>query len=302
MPDTSSFELIEGSLVDRIRQLELFSRFRVESFMTGPNKSPFKGFTSDFLQHRQYFRGDSLKHLDWRVYGKTGKFYIRMYEELTNARVSVILDTSNSMAYKGPDATLSKHDFAVRAAALIAYLAFLHKDSFALTIFDTRATVTTPFSSGRKHLHRALRNLLEATPDGGSDFSAGLTEATAPIRKKGLTIMLSDCMGNPEEIVRVMSRLRYSGSDVIAMQIYDPSEREFDFNSVTRFHDLESQEILVLDPLILRREYQQTFDQHQLEMKTACQKHGFDHVLLPVCDEYDVPLLEYVRKRMEMFS
>jgi len=302
-PDTTSpFDLIDAGLMDRVRQLELFSRFRVESFLAGPNKSPFKGFTSDFLQHRQYFRGDSLRFLDWRVYGKSGKFFIRQFEEQTNARISVILDVSNSMAYKSPDAMLSKHDFAIRCAAMIFYLASLHKDSFSLTLFNTRMSRRTPFGGSRSHLHRMLRVLVECAPGGATDFPAALQEAASFIRRKGLTVVLSDFMDNPEHIVRVISRLRFEGSDVIAMQVYDPAEREIDFNSVTRFHDLESEDILVLDPLLFRREYQREFDEHQASMKDACRRHGFDHVVLPVCDEYDVPLLEYVRRRMELFS
>ena len=293
--------MIDGSLIDRIRQLELFSRFRVESFLAGPNKSPFRGFTSDFLQHRPYFRGDSLKFLDWRVYGKTDKFFIRQYEELTNARISVILDVSNSMAYRGPDAAFTKHDFAVRCAALIYYLALLHKDSFSLALFNTRVADKTPFGGGRSHLCRMLEVLAECTPGGATDFAVGLQEATSSIRRRGLTIVLSDFMDDPERIVRVISRLRFEGSDVIAMQVYEPAEREMDFNSITRFHDLESEDILVLDPIVFRREYQQEFDLHQIEMKDACRRHGFDHVVLPVCDEFDVPLLEYVRRRMERF-
>lgn len=301
MSDTS-FSLVDGALVDRVRQLELFSRFRVESFLTGPNKSPFKGMTSDFRQHRQYFRGDELRHLDWRVYGKSERFYIREYEELTNARISVILDVSNSMAYHAPDAAYSKHDFAVRCAALLLYIALLHKDSFALTFFNTGAVERTPFGGGRKHLQRMLTLLAASTAHGPTDFPAGLRESTAPIRRRGLTVVLSDFMDRPDRIVRVLSRLRFEGSDVIAMQVFDPAERELDFNSVTRFHDLESEEILVLDPLLLRKEYQAAFDAHQVEMKQSCQRHGFDHVTLPVCEDFDVPLLEYVRRRMEMFS
>ncbi|HUW35054.1 MAG TPA: DUF58 domain-containing protein [Planctomycetota bacterium] len=298
----SPFSLVDGSIVDRIRQLELFSRFRVESFLAGPNKSPFKGFSSDFVQHRQYFHGDSLRFLDWRLYGRTEKLHVRQYEDLTNARVSVVLDVSNSMAYRAPDATFSKHDFAVRCAALIFYLALLHKDSFSLALFNTRVVERTPFGSGRTHLHRVLRGLVGRAPEGPTDFTAGLNEAASFIRRKGVTVVLSDFMDDPERIVRVISHLRYEGSDVIAMQIFDPAEREMDFSSITRFHDLESEEVIALDPVLLRREYRREFDLHQAEMKDACRRHGFDHVALPVCTDYDVPLLEYVRRRMELFS
>ena len=295
------FSLLDGDRIDRIRQLELFSRFRVEGTLGGLDKSPFKGFTSDFLQHRQYTAGDPLKHLDWRVYGKSERLFIREYEELTNARISVVLDVSGSMGYRGGSA-LTKHEFALRAAAIVLYLALMHHDAFSVVTFRTDRVSHVPFGSGRNHLMRAFRLLLDAEPAEGTDFERGLGNATAPIRRKGLTVVLSDFMDNPEAIVKRLARLRFQGSDIITMQVYDPSERELDFNSITRFHDPEGAEVVVVDPQLVQRQYRQAFDAHLLAMKEACRRHGFEHVALPVCDQYDVPVLEYVRRRMELFS
>lgn len=301
MPDHAQL-LLDADLLERVRQLELFSRFRVEGMLAGPNKSPFKGFTSDFLQHRQYFRGDNLKFLDWRVFGRTDRYHIRMFEELCHARISVLLDTSGSMAYQAENAAFSKHDFAVRCAALLVYLAMLHRDSFSLTCFNTAVTTRTSYGNSRSHLNRLLHMLAGVEPEGASDFPAALRDATAPIRRKGLTVVVSDCMDEPEEIARTISRLRFEGGDVVVMQVFDPAERELDFDSVTRFHDLESEAIMVVDPLVFRREYQREFDAHQAAMQDACLRHGFDHVALPVGDAFEVPMLEYLRRRMELFS
>ena len=159
-----------------------------------------------------------------------------------------------------------------------------------------------PFGSGKTHLMRAFRLLLAAAPAEGTDFARGLGNATAPIRRKGLTVVLSDFMDDPETIIKRLARLRFQGSDVIAMQVYDPAEREFDFNTITRFHDPESAEVLVVDPQLIQRQYREAFDAHLLGMKDACRRHGFEHVALPVCDQYDVPVLEYIHRRMELFS
>lgn len=291
--------LLTAEVAGRICNLELFSRFRVQGFLNGNNPATSKGFSTEFLQHRQYFRGDNLKYLDWRVYGKTERLYIREYEEVTNTRLSVLLDVSNSMSYRAD--ALSKHEFAVRCAAALCYLAFVQKDLFALTAFHTRRAVQLPFGSGKRHLHRVLQVLAELTPGGLTDFVRGVEESIAPIRRKGLTIVLSDFMEEPETIVRTISRLRFQGSDVVAMQIFDASERDLAFTSITRFHDLENEEILVVDPLIIQREYQREFDAHQLEMKEACLRHGFDHTLLPVSEAYEVPLAAYLQRRMELF-
>ena len=297
---TQSDMLVGGDIIERIRKLELFSRFRVEGFLNGTNKSPFKGFTTDFLHHRQYFPGDNLKYLDWRVYGKTERLFIREYEELTNTRISVVLDVSNSMRYS--EASFSKHEFAIRCAALIFYLALLHQDSFSLTAFDTGRTLHIPFAGSKRHLQRLLQALGECAPAGLTDFVNGINEATAPFRRKGLTVVLSDFMDDADKIVRTISRLRFQGSDVIALHIFDPSERELDFTSITRFHDMEDEEILVVDPQLIQEQYRKEFDAHQAEMREACQNHGFDHVLLPVSDDYDVVLMTYILRRMELQS
>lgn len=298
-PDTP-LALLDAEVIERIRQLELFSRFRVEGFLSGTNKSPYKGFSADFLQHREYLPGDNLKYLDWRLYGRTERLFMREYEELTNAEISVIVDVSNSMSYRG--ACFTKHEFAIRCAALILYLAFLHKDSFSYTTFDTTRRSRIPFGGGKKHLYRCFQALLDNDPGGETDFVVGLEESTRPIRRKGLTVVLSDFMDDPEKIVRTISQLLFRGSDVIAMHVHDPSERELDFTSITRFHDMETNEILVADPSLIQQAYQQEFDAHLAEMKESCQRYGFDYVCLPVSEEYDVALMTYVQRRMELLT
>jgi len=295
------FTLLDADVVERVRRLELFSRFRVDGFLSGLNQSPLKGFSADFLQHRPYFPGDSLRYLDWRVYGKCERLHVRQYEEQTNARISVVLDVSASMGFRGAG-RFSKHEFGVRCAALLLTMAQLHRDSFALATFDLKRSLQLPFGSSRRHLQRCLEALLASRAQGGTDFPAGLQDTGASRGRRGLTLVLSDFMDDPRKIVRVIARLRLQGSDAVALQIFDPAEREMDFSSITRFHDMEGTEILVVDPHLVRRVYQREFDHHQVEMAAECRRHGFDHALLPVADEYDVPLLTYVRRRMDLFT
>ncbi len=292
-----AFSLLDGDLLDRIRHLELFSRFRVEGVLNGLNRSPFKGYSADFVQHRQYHPGDHLRYLDWRLLGRTDKLFIRQFEEYTNARLSVILDVSGSMGFKSD--SLSKHEFAVRITAILLFLALVHRDSFSFSTFRTSLVSHVPFGSGQGHLHRALGALLENQPAGGTDFPNGLADATAHIRRRGLTVVISDFMDEPDLFVKRLSHLRFKGSDVIAMQVYDPAERELDFTTVTRFHDPEGPEILVLDPPLIRRQYREAFDAHLVTIEAACRHHGFEHVALPVGDDYHVPILEFIHRRME---
>ncbi len=295
-----AFSLVDGDLADRLRRLELFSRFRVEGLLHGPNKSPLRGFSTDFLQHRQYFPGDNLKYLDWRVYGRSERLVVRQYEEVTNARVRIVLDGSGSMQHQSE--SMSKWDFSVRAAAVLLYVSFFHRDAFSLVTFRTDPGVSVPLRSGKGHLLRCFRALLDEQAEGGTDFDQGMGNAIAAHRRRGLTVVLSDFMDNPEAIAKKLSRLRFQNSDVIAMQIIDPGEQDLDFNSVTRFHDLESGEILSVDPQLIRKAYRKAFARHTLALKEHCRRYGFQHIALTVEDNYEVPVLEYLRWRMEVTS
>ena len=292
------FALFSGDLADRIRELELFSRQRVQGLRHGNNPSTLKGFSSDFRQHRQYYPGDSLKYLDWRVLGESGKLFIREFDELTNAQITVVLDISGSMAPGGSNTkALTKHDFAVRNAAILLYLACLQRDQFSLALFRTDRVVHLPFHSGRNHLLRAFAALLEPTAAGETDFVRGLANSTAHVRRRGLTVVISDFMDDPALIVRQLAALRFRGSDVLALQVFDPAEADLDFSSVTRFHDPETGAVLVVEPILVRREYQQAFQAHQDALRDACRLHRFDHVALPVGDAYERPMFTYLRWR-----
>ena len=291
--------LVDASVLEQVRQLELFSRFRVEGFLHALSKSPLKGFSSDFLQHRQYYPGDNLKYLDWRAYGKSERLFTKEFEEETNLRLSVLLDVSNSMTHRGASA-LSKHAFAIRCAAVLFHLAVLQRDSFCFAAFNVARKAYVPFGTGQQHLRRTLRALLDTQAGGGTEFPQALQESTLSLRRRGLTIVLSDFMDDPERIVPSLARLHHRGSDVIAMQVFDPSERELDFANIVRFHDLEGSQIIVVDPTVLRKQYQREFDAHQLALKQACRRSGFDHIALAVCDDYQVPLMACLRGRMEL--
>lgn len=295
--EATAFSLVDGDLADRLRRLELFSRFRVEGVLNGPNKSPYRGFSTDFLQHRQYYPGDNLKHLDWRVYGRSGRLMVRQYEEFTNARLRVILDASGSMQHQGD--AMRRWEFAVRAAAILLYVGFLHRDSLSLSTFFTHRRNHVPCAGGKGQLLRCYRQLLAEEASGETDFEEGLNAALAGSRHRGLTVVLSDFMAAPDAIAKRLARLRFQGSDVIAMQIVDPSETDLDFNTRVRFHDLEGPEVLVVDPQLMRRAYREAFAEHTLALKSACERYGFQHVQLMVQDQFDVPILEYLRWRME---
>jgi len=287
--------LLSGEMVERIKRLELFCRLRVEGSRAGENRSKLTGFSTDFLQHRQYFPGDNLRYLDWRVMARTDRLVVRQHEEVTNAEVAILLDTSGSMAFAGEG--MSKLEFATRCAALLTYLAYLQGDSFSLYLFDETAADHVRRGSGRRHLQRVFEKLVSVGPRGETRFAECFREVEARLVRRGLVAVLSDFMAEPEPLAKSLGRLRMRGHDVIAFQVFDPDEREMDFVDFTRFHDLEDGSVLAADPLLIQAEYRRQFDRHQLMLKEHCLAHAVDHVVLPVAAEYDEVIGDYLRRR-----
>ena len=287
--------LLSSDVAERVKQLELFCRLRVEGSRSGENKSKLVGFSTDFAQHRQYFPGDNLRYLDWRALARTDRLVVKQHEDLTNAEMAVLLDASGSMGFAGQG--LSKVDFAVRCAAILTYLMYLQGDSFSLYLFSESTADRVPRGSGRRHLLRVFEKLVAARPGGETRFAECFREVEARLTRKGLVAVLSDFMAEPEPIARSLGRLRMRGHDVIAFQVFDPDEREMDFVDLTRFRDLEDGSILAADPLLIQAEYRRQFDQHQLMIKEGCLAHAVDHVVLPVADEFDKVIGDYLQRR-----
>ena len=287
--------LLSGEIAERVKRLELFSRLRVEGSRAGENRSPLIGFSTDFRQHRQYFPGDSLRHLDWRVLGRTDRLVVKQYEDLTNAEMAVVLDTSGSMGFAGSG--MSKLEFAVRCAGILTYLMYVQGDNYSLHPFSDDASDRVPRGEGRRHLRRIFEKLVSVAAGGQTRFVECLLQVEACLRRKGLVIVLSDFMAEPGPVAKALGRLRMRGHDVIALQVFEPAERELDFVDFTRFRDLEDASVLGADPLLIRTEYRRQFDLHQLTIKEQCLAHAVDHLALPVADEYDEVIGDYLRRR-----
>lgn len=299
MPDRSPVtSLLTGDIVERVKRLELFSRFLVEGMLTGENRSPFKGFSTDFLQHRQYAYGDNLKYLDWRVFGKTDKLVIREFEEQTNAQMNLVVDISASMRFAGDG--FSKHEFAIRCAGLLAYLMHIQRDDFGVFLFNNNVVEHFRPASSKRHLARVFERLVAVEPAGETVFKDCFAMVEARVARRGLVSVFSDFMDKPDDITQSLGRLRMRGHDVIAFQIYDEAEQDIEYIDFTRFRDLENGQILSVDPLLIREEYCRQFRMHQEGMKAGCLKHGVDHVLLPVSSQFDKPLGDYLQRRMAM--
>lgn len=287
--------ILSGDVVERIRALELFARQRVEGSRLGDNRSPLLGVSPEFVQHRAYLPGDNLRHVDWRIVAKTDRMMTKRFAEFTNTRAAVALDISGSMAYQG--AGMSKHEYALRAAAILFYLMSLQRDAFSLCLMEGKGLEWTDSASSRRHLALVFERLLSARPQGAAELPTTIERLGHRLRGRGLLIVISDFMDDPMAIATAIGRLRVRGQDVIAFQVFDAGERDIDFVDFTQFRDLEDGSLIAADPLLIREEYRRHFLAHQLQLKEQCLAHGVDFAALEVSDHYEILIGDYLRRR-----
>lgn len=293
-------DVIPADKAAHLKQLLLFARGRVEGRHAGDNRSILKGFSTDFLQHRQYYPGDNLKYIDWRVFGRTSRYVIREYEETTNLDLYLILDTSASMGFAGNG--ISKHEFATKVAAIFFYLMLIHKDTFGLSLFAEGLVSHTEPAGGRRHLLQLYTSLLNQIPRGIVDWTVALRQVQSRIRRRGVVIVLSDFMDAPLRIGKGLSGFRSLGCDVIAFHIIHPQEKTLGQSSTTRYVDIEDHSAETVDPLLIRDAYAEQFREHVTAVREECTRRGIAACDLEVGDDYHKAIGTYLRRRMSMLS
>src|SRR5438874_5236275 len=229
MPDDDRFD---PSTLARYGRLSLIARLVVEGFLSGVHKSPYKGFSVEFAEHRQYYPGDEIRHIDWRAFGKTDRYYIKEYEEETNLKAHLLVDASGSMAFKGKNP--SKFQFAQYVAASLAYLMLHQRDAVGLVIHDTRLRQMVPAKASSKHLLRIIRTL-ESTRPGGETELAPIWHDLAghQLRRRGMVVILSDCFDDVDHLVKALRHFRHKRHEVLLFHILAPEEVEFPFSRLT---------------------------------------------------------------------
>lgn len=278
--------------------LSLVARNVVEGFLTGIHRSPFKGFSVEFAEHRQYYPGDEIRHLDWRLLAKTDRYYIKEYEEETNLKAYLVVDASGSMNYRGKQ-KLSKFEYAQQVAASLAYLMLAQLDAVGLVTHDTKITNIVPPKTSSKHLLNILRTL-EGVAPGGETALAPIWHNLAGqhLKRRGMVFILSDCFDNVDELARAMQHLRHRHHDVLLFHILAPEEVEFPFRNPTKFRNLEiaGQEI-VADARRLREEYLKNFEAFRANLKRKADDLMIDYIMLRTDDPVDRALGAYLARR-----
>ena len=294
-----SLKYLQPAVVAQLANMELRARFVVEGFITGLHKSPYHGFSVEFTEHRQYMPGDEIKHIVWKAYGKTDRFYIKQFEEETNLKSYIIVDASRSMDYASKG-NLKKFEYASYIAAALSFMMIEQRDAVGLTLFDEGIRVSLPPRATRSYLKEILKELESAQPANKTGTSASLNLIAEQIKRRGLVIVLSDLFDKPESVMTALKHFRHKGHEVVVMQVLDPLERSFAFDSDAIFKDLETQEELMTQPWHIQKAYQQSMQEFLDFYKRRCRDNNIDYVLLDTSTPFDKALFQYLNKRKRM--
>jgi uncharacterized protein (DUF58 family) len=294
-----SLKYLQPAVVAQLANMELRARLVVEGFITGLHRSPYHGFSVEFTEHRQYMPGDEIKHIDWKAYGKTDRFYIKQFEEETNLKSYLIVDASRSMDYASKG-NIKKFEYASYIAAALSYLMIEQRDAVGLTLFDEGVRVLLPPRATRSYLKEILKELELARPAKKTGTAASLHLIAEQMKRRGLVIILSDLFDQPESVMTALKHFRHKGNEVVMMHVLDPLERSFAFGGEAIFKDLETQEELMTQPWHIQKAYQQSMQEFLDFYKKGCRDNKIDYVLLDTSTPFDKALFEYLNKRKRM--
>jgi uncharacterized protein (DUF58 family) len=296
----STEKYLRPEVIRQVARLDLRAKFIVEGFLSGLHASPFHGFSVEFSEHRKYTPGDDLKDMDWNVYAKTDKYYLKKFQAETNMTGYLVMDLSASMAYTYRQ-ELTKFDYAICLAAALGYLMIHQQDPVGLVTFDTQIRTSLPPHSKRTQLGSILAVLSNLKPAGKTDIPYCLQQLAALMRGKSLVMLFSDLLTDPEPLVRSLHLLRHRGHEVILFHILDEAEVKFPFEGVVEFEDPEGGEKLTLDARGMREDYQASVEEFRGYFREECAKANIDFVAMDTSVSFDKALLEYLIQRQRRF-
>ncbi|MEW4487567.1 DUF58 domain-containing protein [Thalassoglobus sp. JC818] len=282
--------------ISRISRLEIQARQVVEGFLSGQHRSPYFGQSIEFVQHREYVPGDDIRRVDWKVWSKTDKYYIKQYEEETNLRTSILVDASESMQFGSGDTT--KFDYASTVAAALTYLLLRQQDAVSLSVFDEDIRTRTPSRSQQTHLGAILSVLAVQNPSQKTDMSRILRSVADEKSQRGMVVVISDLFVPPDDLFKGLRMLRKRGHDVLLFHILDDQELDFDFAGTTRFEGLEETGSLTCDPKSLREGYQSALQAFLEELRTRCARNVIDYQTIRTSEPIDAVLRHYMNHRV----
>lgn len=294
----SSQKYLDPRTLARLEGLELRARLIVEGYVSGVHRSPFHGFSIEFAEHREYVPGDDLRHVDWKVFGKTDKVYLKQYEEETNLVSYLLLDTSESMQYRSEGAALSKLEYAQCVAASLSYLVLQQQDSVGLVTFDNEVRALVRASSNPSHLRQLLHVMEETVPQRKTSTGPIFHDLAERLKKRGIVIILSDLFDDVNSMLAGLKHFRHRRHEVIVFHVLDPAELDFPFQQTTLFKGLEQLPEVLTDPRSLRKAYLEEFNGFVRQVKQGCRAQRVDYVQLRTDQPLDVALSSYLASRL----
>ncbi len=293
---------LRPEVIRQVARLDLRAKFIIEGFLTGLHGSPFQGFSVEFSEHRKYTPGDDLKDLDWKVYAKTGKYYVKKYRAETNMTGHLVMDLSKSMGYTYRQ-ELTKFEYGICLAAALAYLMIHQQDPVGLVTFDDKIRTVLPPKSKRSQLGTMLSLLANLQPTGQTDIANGLFQLAGLLRGKSLIMLFSDLLTDPDAVMKSLYRLRHAGHEIILFHILDEAEVHFPFSGMNSFEDPETGVVMKdIDARGIRDDYLQSLGEFQATWKRECGLANVDYVPIDTSIGFEVALMEYLVQRTRRFS
>ncbi|MHC4716977.1 MAG: DUF58 domain-containing protein [Planctomycetota bacterium] len=295
----SPYEYFEPDRMGRLANLNVVARQVVEGFISGLHRSPHRGFSVEFSEHREYAPGDDLRHLDWVAWGRTDRYYIKQYEQETNLRAYILLDVSASMGYRY-GASVSKFQYGCFLAACLAYLMTRQQDVVGLVAFDERVRLHLPPASSPAHLDRLFTGLETLTPGRRTAVAGTFHELADRIAKRGLIVVISDLYDEPADVMRALQHFCYKKHQLIVLHTFDPAELELPFKRITHFVDLENGEKIQVDPRLLREAYRGELGAFIERYRKECSDRSIEYAVTRTDVPYDRMLLDYLGRRRRL--
>jgi len=292
-----SQNFLDPQTLARLHGLQLRAQHIVEGYVSGLHRSPYHGFSIEFAEHREYAPGDDLRYVDWKVFGRTDKFYLKQYEDETNLVCHLVLDVSESMRYKSPGAALSKLEYAQCIAASLGWLVIHQQDAVGLATFDNQVRSLVEPGSKPSHIRQLLHVLENIEPKHKSDAGPVFHDLSARQKKRGVVLILSDLFDNVEKLLAGLKHFRHRRHDVIVFHILDDAELDFPFDNPTMFKGLEEFPEILADPRSLKRAYLQEFQAYLKQIQTGCRNQRVDYNLIRTGQDLGVSLSTYLASR-----
>lgn len=291
---------LDPEIVSKLKGMELRARMVVEGFVAGLHKSPYHGFSVEFAEHRQYMPGDDIRDIDWKVYAKSDRHYIKQYEEETNLKAYLLLDCSASMAYRSGD-RVSKLDYAGLVSGALSYMMLRQRDAVGLVTFDEAMRKYIPPRSKSGHLHVLLNEIAGQTPSKETNVSNVLHEMAERIKRRGLVIILSDLLDDADSIIGGLKHFRHNRHEVIVFHILDPRERDFAFPREAIFKDMETGEEMTTLPYQIKKDFAREVGAFGDRIASACRQSNIDYYPIDTATPFDKALYAFLSKRERLY-